>query len=231
VCLKLEPVCLHVGSSYEENELPTRARRGWTILTSRGTKRERVLRVLLSDPDGSLSKLRIAKLSECSRQWIIEFLAKLETQGLVEQTRVLSYSRLVEYWGQVRLEPKQRDYMLREPLELLRKTEPNYALTTYQAENLVQRYLFPSRTDLYFREEDGAEWHSLILGEGGLVGRGNLRLLLADPHVFYKASKLEGLAIVSLPQLAVDLLAEGGPCVEAAQLLLEKVSKHTIPAA
>jgi len=187
--------------------------------------------VLLNDPDGSLSKLRIAKLSECSRQWVIEFLAKLETQGLVEQTRVLSYSKLIEFWSQVRLEPKHRDYMLREPLELLRKTESSYALTTYQAENLVQRYLFPSRTDLYIREEDRARWHNLILTGGGLVGKGNLRLLLADPHVFYKASKLQGLAIVSLPQIAVDLFAEGGPCVDAAHLLLEKVSKHTIPAA
>ena len=59
-----------------------------------------------------------------------------------------------------------------------------------------------------------------------MVGKGNLRLLPADEHTFYKASKLQGLAVVSLPQLIVDLLAEGGPCIEAAQLLLEKMSTH-----
>jgi len=32
-----------------------------------------------------------------------------------------------------------------------------------------------------------------------------------------------------VPQLVVDLLAEGGPCVEAAQLLLEKTSKYAVP--
>ena len=44
----------------------------------RGRKRERVLRVLLNEPDGSLTKYKIAKLSECSREWVIEFLRKLE---------------------------------------------------------------------------------------------------------------------------------------------------------
>jgi len=120
--------------------------------------------------------------------------------------------------------------MFREPLELLRKTELKYALTTYQAENLVQHYLFPSRTDLYIMEEEFSRWHDLIVATGGLVGRGNLRLLIADRHVLYNASKIQELTVVSLPQLIVDLLAEGGPCVEAARLLLEKVSRPTVSA-
>ena len=189
-------------------------------------KRERILRVLLNGPNGGLTKYRIAKLSECSREWVIEFLRKLEVQGLVEQTKVLDPNRLIEYWSQSRLEPEHRDYMLREPLKLLRRTEFRYALTTYQAENLIQHHLFPSRTDLYILEEDQAKWHRLIITEGGLVGKGNLRLLLADKHVFYGASNHEGLTVVFLPQLLVDLIAEGGPCVEAAQLLLQKMSTH-----
>lgn len=189
-----------------------------------------MLRVLLNEPDGNLTKYRIAKLSECSREWVIEFLRKLEAQGLVEQTKVLDHDKLIKYWSQVRLEPEHWDYMLRDPLELLRKIELRYALTTYQAENLVQHYLFPSRTDLYILEADQAKWHNQIVTEGGLVGKGNLRLLLADRHVFYKAYKLQELTVVSLPQLVVDLLAEGGPCIEAAQLLLEKMSTHVIPA-
>lgn len=192
----------------------------------RGAKRERILRVLLNEPDGSLTKYRIAKLSGCSREWVIEFLRKLEAQGLVEQTKVLEANKLIEYWSQVRLEPQHLDYLLREPLKLLQKTKLRYALTTYQAENLIQHHLFPSRTDLYILEEDRPKWHNLIIAEGGLVGKGNLRLLLADKHVFYKASNREGLTVVSLPQLLVDLFAEGGPCVEAAQLLLQKMSTH-----
>jgi hypothetical protein len=182
--------------------------------------------VLLNEPGGSLSKNRIAKSSECSREWVIEFLKKLEAENLVEQTKVLNVNKLIEYWVQVRSNPQHLDYLLREPLKLLRKIELEYALTTYQAENLIQNHLFPSRTDLYILEKDQPKWHDMIVSEGGLVGKGNLRLLLADKHVFYKASNRQGLTVVSLPQLLVDLFAEGGPCVEAAQLLLQKMSTH-----
>jgi len=188
-----------------------------------------VLRILLNEPDGNLTRRKIAKLSECSRQWVIEFLRKLETESLVKQTKVLDYGKLIQYWSRVRLEPLHSDYMLRTPLELLRKAELMYALTTYQAENLIQHYLFPSRTDFYILEEDRMKWHDLIVTEGGLVGRGNARVLLADEHVFYKARKLQELTLVSLPQLIVDLIAEGGPCLEAAQLLTEKVNRHAVP--
>ncbi len=185
--------------------------------------------MLLNQPDGSLTKYRLAKLSECSREWVIEFLRKLEAQGFVEQTKVLDPEKLAKYWSQVRLEPEHWDYMLRETFRLLRKTELKYALTTYQAENLFQHYLFPSRTDLYILEEDRMKWHDVIVAEGGLVGKGNFRLLHTDNHVFYRSSKLQEMVVVSLPQLVVDLLAEGGPCVEAAQLLLEKMNRHVIP--
>jgi len=189
-----------------------------------------VLRVLLNEPSGNLTKYRIAKLSECSREWVIEFLRKLETQGLVRQTRVLDYGGLIRFWSGVRSEPEHRDYMLREPLEFLRKIELSYALTTYQGENLLQHYLFPSRTDFYIREEDREEWHRLIAAGGGLVGKGNLRILVTDRHVFYNAIRRQELTVVSVPQLIVDLLGEGGPCVEAAQLLLKKVKSRAISA-
>jgi len=194
----------------------------------RGSKRERVLRVLLNEPDGSLTKYRLAKLSECSREWVIEFLRKLETEGLIKGTEVLDYNKLIKFWTQIRLTPEHRDYMIREPLELFRTTELRYALTTYQAENLIQHYLFPSRTDLYVPEEEWMSLHEMIVAEGGLVGKGNLRLLFGDSHVFYRSFKHHDFTVVSLPQLLMDLIIEGGPCVEAAQLLLEKVNKHAI---
>ncbi|MCX8181732.1 MAG: hypothetical protein N3D12_01310 [Candidatus Methanomethyliaceae archaeon] len=96
-----------------------------------------------------------------------------------------------------------------------------YALTTYQAENIVQRYLFPSRTDIYINKEDLEKWHQLITTDG-LVGKGNLRLLISDAHVFYGSFQCQGLTIVCIPQLIVDLLEEGGVCTEAAERLIEK---------
>jgi len=170
---------------------------------------------------------RISKEAKCSFPWVHEFLRKLEAKGLVNKTRVKDYTGLVKYWLEVKTKADKKEYMHRDPLSLLKQTSLQYALTTYQAENMVQHYLFPSRIDVYIRAEDAEQWHELITAEG-LVGKGNLRLLIADDHVFYGFFKRRGLNIVSLPQLIVDLFEEGGVCVTAAEKLLEKVVKDIV---
>ena len=115
--------------------------------------------------------------------------------------------------------------MIRNPLKIFKKIKMDYAITTYQAENLMQHYLFPSRIDMYIKEEDVQTWHSFLLKEG-LYGRGNVRIIGADEHTMYGKRKLNGLFIVSLPQLIIDLLTEGGPAAEAAEMLLSKLKKH-----
>jgi hypothetical protein len=193
----------------------------------RGILRERVIRVLLTEPEGSLTKYQLAKKAECSFPWAHELLGKLETLALVKGTKVTDYTGLLKYWLQVKINPEKKEYMHKDQISLIKKAKLPYALTTYQAENLVQQYLFPSRTDLYIKTEDTEKWHKLITKEG-LVGRGNLRLLIADPHVFYSSFKRQGLTVVCIPQLIVDLLEEGGVCTEAAEKLLEKVKQHAI---
>lgn len=188
----------------------------------RGVLRERVIRVLLNEPDGTLTKYRIAKEAECSFPWVHEFLGKLGASRLVKGTKVIDYAGLIKYWLEVKTKPDKREYMHKKPISLIEKASLPYALTTYQAENLVQHYLFPSRTDLYIKAEDVEKWHETITKEG-LVGKGNLRLLLTDSHVFYGSLKRQGLTIVSIPQLIIDLFEEGGVCTEAAEKLLEKV--------
>jgi len=54
-----------------------------------------VLRVLLNEHTGSLTEYGIAKLSECSREWVIEFLRKLETRDLSSTMRDI-ISRIIE---------------------------------------------------------------------------------------------------------------------------------------
>ena len=115
--------------------------------------------------------------------------------------------------------------MLKDPLEFLKHSHLSYALTTYQAENLVQNYLFPSRVDIYIKEIDWEQWHD-ILSKKGLVGKGNVRLILSDEHVFYNSFEKDGLKIVSMPQLIIDLMNEGGVCVEAAELLVKRIAKN-----
>jgi hypothetical protein len=193
----------------------------------RGIKRERILRVLLTEPQGSLTKYQLAKKAECSFPWTHEFLGKLEAADLADGTRVTAYPDLLKYWLHVKTAPEKQEYMHRAPITLIKQAKLPYALTTYQAENLVQKYLFPSRTDVYIKQEDAEEWHQLVTKEG-LVGKGNLRTLITDPHVFYGSLKRQGLTVVGLPQLIVDLLEEGGVCTEAAERLLEKVQRHAL---
>jgi hypothetical protein len=195
----------------------------------RGILRERIIRVLLVEPDGSLTKYKLAKKAECSFPWTHEFLNKLEALKLVRGTTVTDYAGLINYLLQLKTKPEKKEYMHKDPLKLLQKMKLPYALTTYQAENLVQHYLFPSRTDFYIKAEDATEWHEQLTAEG-LVGKGNVRLLITDAHVFYGSLKRQGLTVVNIPQLIVDLLEEGGVCTEAAEKLLKKVEQNAVPA-
>lgn len=195
----------------------------------RGTLRERIIRTLLVEPSGSLTKYLLAKKAESSFPWVHEFLNKLEALKLVKGTEVTDYAGLINFWLQVKTKPERRDYMHRDPINLIQKTKLPYALTTYQAENLVQQYLFPSRIDLYVRAEDLEQWHNQLIAEG-LVGKGNMRLLITDPHIFYGSFKRQELTVVSIPQLIVDLLEEGGVCTEAAEKLIKKAEQPNVPA-
>ena len=112
--------------------------------------------------------------------------------------------------------------MVREPVDLLKKAKLDYALTTYQAENIIQHYLFPSRIDIHIKKEDLDEWHRLMT-KNGLYGMGNVRIIIPDEHVMYGKRKINSLFIVSLPQLILDLVNEGGPCREAAEMLMKRL--------
>ncbi|MGI0088584.1 MAG: hypothetical protein ACREBI_11600 [Nitrosotalea sp.] len=193
----------------------------------RGYVRERILRVLLNNPDGKMTKYRIVKMSGANISWVIETLRNLEKMNLVKGTKVINYRGIVNIWKDWKIKPKSREYMVKDPLELLSKTKLKYALTTYSAENLVQSYLFPSRVDFYIDSKDLKEWHN-ILSKKGLVGKGNVRILMTDNHVFYNSLVKKGLTLVSVPQLIVDLLVEGAVAAEAAEMLIEKEEKNTV---
>ncbi len=188
----------------------------------RGDKRERILRVLLSSKE-ALSKNELSKQAECTRQWVILFLKILEKKKLVKGTAPLEKEKILDYWISISKKPrKYRDYMVKEPLEIIKKSKLEYALTTYQAENIVQHYLFPSRVDVYISEGDLDSWHSLMT-KHGLYGKGNVRIIIADEHVRFAKRIINGQAIVSIPQLIVDLTKEGGPCTEAAEMLRKRL--------
>ena len=187
----------------------------------RGTKKERILRILLKHPEGSLSIYRIAKEADCTHVWVLKFLRILEHKNIVIKTKVKDIQGLFYYWKEINTYPTYREYNIQDPINLLKKTKLKYALTTYYAENLTQQYLFPSRVDIYIKQQDFNEWHTLLT-KHGLVGKGNTRLLVDDEHVFYANIKKKGLRIVSTPQLILDLLREEGVAIEAAHMLMKR---------
>lgn len=184
----------------------------------------RVARILFNNPKGTLTKYRIAKLAGATYPWIHTLLRKLEKLGFIQQTKIIDFKGLMKWWLQYQPPPKYRSYMIQKPLELLREADLQYALTTYQAENMVQNYLFPSRTEIHIRLEDKQKWHEL-LAKKGLVGGGNVRIYYGDDHVFYNSFERRGLTLASIPQLIFDLYSEKVFCVEAADMLLEKEEK------
>lgn len=184
--------------------------------------KDRIARVLLNSPQGDLSKYRVAKLANAGYPWTHKLLRRLEGAGLLNGTRVVDMDGLVSWWRRWRPPFEHLDYMVKRPLGILASSGMEHAATTYLAERMVQDYLFTSRVDVYVRQEDRARWHELIV-EDGLVGGGNFRLIFGDSHVFYKSLRVDGVTVVSLPQIVADLYDTGGVCVEAADMLIEKV--------
>ncbi|MFB6100433.1 MAG: hypothetical protein ABEK16_04110 [Candidatus Nanohalobium sp.] len=186
----------------------------------RGFKKERILRVLLNHSQEELSKYKVAKQAEVSGPWCREFTERLEEKGLLEETTVKQPRKLYQEWLDLRIEPSQLSVSVQQPMQLLEETDLRYALTTYQAENLHQGLLFTSTTDFYISPEDTEEWLEIV-EEKGLLGGGNTRIRVLDDHVFYNQQNVDGYTTVSLPQLILDLLEEGGPCEEAAEKLID----------
>lgn len=187
----------------------------------RGVKRERILRVLLNEPSGKLTKYRVAKESEASIGWTMEYLKNLEGMDLIEKTRVLDIRSLLDYWLDITKTPKKYDLFHPDIDIMLQEANLEYATTTYRGENLVNHYLFPSRVDIYIRKEELELWKKK-LSKKGLIGKGNVRLLLGDEHVFYQKKRIDKMWVVSLPQLLLDLQREGGVCQEAYEMMVEK---------
>jgi len=188
----------------------------------KGDKRERIIRILLDMPDGSLTAYRIHHEAECSQPWALSYLKKLEKMGFIKRTKVINVFGLFEHWLRIRSPLEFAKYHLqKDPLIIIKNSNLSYALTTYQADNLIHKYLFPSRTDIYVLKDELNKWHNIFLSNG-LVGEGNTRIIIADPHIIKNSMKQEGFFIVSKPQLICDLFMEGGVAVDAANLLVGK---------
>ena len=74
-------------------------------------------------------KYKLAKTAETSFAWTHEFLKKLQAQKLAKGTQVTSYAGLINYWLQIKTKPEKRNYMHKNPINLIQKSNLPYALT------------------------------------------------------------------------------------------------------
>jgi len=187
----------------------------------KGKKREDIIRVLLTEPDGSLTKYRISKRSGASISWTMDYLRHLQERSLIEGTKVTDPVGLFKEWKDISLYPKHFDFFIADPKGILKEARMDYALTTYFAENYFSKILFPSRADIYIKREEFEEWKGIIFRNKGLVGKGNLRLLVSEGgEELGNGSYLDGLKLVSKVQLMLDLIREGGVCYQAFEIMV-----------
>ena len=189
----------------------------------RGIKTDRIFRILLNNPQGNLTKYRISVLAGAEQIQVSLLLRELESKGLVKDTKVRDYKGVVLEWSKREVKFPSQRFMLKSIMEVLGHVNLKYALTTYQAEALVNGYLFPTSTDMYIQLTEFDGWHSTLVKSGDMVGGGNVALRPYDDGVFYNSFHTkEGYSIVSIPQLIVDLVREGGVATQAAEMLIQK---------
>lgn len=185
----------------------------------RGFKKERLHRVLLNHPDGELSRYEIAQRADVSNGWAYDYINQLASKGFVHEATVQDPEDLYHHWLDTRIEPNTVQASFQQPLTRISEVDLDYALTTDEAEQVHQGFLFSTSTDLYVKGADISTWLDII-EETGLIGGGNTEFRATDEHVFYNAQTTDDVTTVSIPQLIVDLLDEGGPAVEAANRLM-----------
>ena len=89
----------------------------------RGLVRERIIRVILNNPDGNLSKYRIAKLINSAYSWVHEFLKEFENNDLIKDTKVTKYAEIISFWRDFQMTPDKKEYMIKNPFEILKSTK------------------------------------------------------------------------------------------------------------
>ena len=189
----------------------------------RNIKNVRIIKNLLQQPKGKWTKYGLAKASGCSRQWVIYFLRDLEKNKYVSGTKVIDIMGLTKYGATIILAPLRTvDCYYQKPLRLLRGAGNDYAITTTYAENAISHHLFKTRCDAYVTEARFKRLWPEIVKEG-LLGKGNLRLIIpSDERIISEAVLVRGIRYVSLGQLMIDLVNEGGVGIEAVEELVKK---------
>ena len=186
-------------------------------------KNVRIIRRLLERPDGSWTRYALAKDSGASQPFGVKVIQQLEKMGFVKGTRVTDMEGLARHGADIMPRPLLVvNFYIQEPVDFIRKHAGRYALTTYFAENQVTHHLFPTRCDAYVTGSALKGLKRAVMKDG-LIGNGNTRLIVpVDEGIIDEARDIRGVCVVSLGQLMLDLVREGGVCMEAFELMVDR---------
>ncbi len=108
------------------------------------------------------------------------------------------------------------------------KNRLKHAFTLFSATEHVSPYIAPSDTHLYIRKEDLKSWQNLFCSQNiqPAESQGNIICFLADDAYFEGAWTAREAAVVSLPQLYADLFSYGGRGEEAAEEIMNLISRR-----
>ncbi len=192
----------------------------------------RIVRLLLIDPERRWTLDEMVSASDASPGFVSRTFATLERDAFMERERGASRVRdadgLLTAWAAAPTPPDRalsRVSLLSAPQAILNAVvqvpnAPRYALTAEAAAEQIAPYARFSRLELYV-DEAGA-WDRL-LDLTPVPRGGNVDLILpADAGVFDGSFRSGNLALVSRPQLYVDLKRRAGPASEAADFLRDQ---------
>jgi hypothetical protein len=192
-------------------------------MVQRNILQQKIILVLLNNFSVKLTKYRVSKLAGTTTTRVFQVIKKLESLKLVNNTNVIDYEGLLNYYIKLdKTKYKKYYFQLSDPLSFFENKKIDYALTTYSAENLVNHYLFLNKYQIYLTKEGYNSVEKEIKSKG-FIGGGNLILMIPNNDlVFYNPQKIRNYKLVSIPQLLIDLKKEGGACIEAYSQILDK---------
>lgn len=214
-------------------------------------KSSRVLRVLLSRPGEKWTLRELAKEASVSlgmSHYVSEALARMGLTTREESGRLvlIEPQRLLKQWAAATnysvLNVFQEFYTFDTEFEVFlskfKRLPPrlnhSYALTLHAAAWLVAPYVRPNDFHLYIHpsmDKEGSLLLAKSLGLSPAETTGNVKLVTPyDEGVFSGSAQAEGVNVVSMVQLYVDLYNYPGRGEEAAEKVFEKIMKNWEPA-
>lgn len=192
----------------------------------------RIVRWLLIDPERQWTLDEMVSAADASPGFVSRTFATLERDAYMERERGASRLRdadgLLTAWAAASAPPDRalsRVSLLAAPQAILKAVgqlpnAPRYALTAEAAAERIAPYARFSRVELYVDEADA--WDRL-LDLTAVPRGGNVDLILpTDAGVFDGSFRSGNLALVSRPQLYVDLKRRAGPASDAADFLRDR---------